>query len=218
MSLTQSDVLERILTEDHGTDFSADLIIVGGGPAAITASQYAVRDGLSVMIFDPRELARKVALHDVYYLPGCEEVVHGPELAAHFRKQMKCQVIPQMVEKVLPRLPRRHAVYSENGIYYARAVLIATGLRKREMGLLDEEEFRSRGVFVYLDAIPNTQCIKDVVEFDQHGFIRTAETLMTSTPGIFAAGDVRSKYLRQVITAVADGATAAMAIVNYLRE
>jgi len=65
------------------------------------------------------------------------------------------------------------------------------------------------GVFIYIGSKPNTELVKDVVKLDERGFILTDEKMKTSAPGIFAAGDVRVKHLRQVVTAVADGAIAA---------
>lgn len=71
------------------------------------------------------------------------------------------------------------------------------------------------GVFLYVGRIPNTSFLKGV-EKDPQGYIITSEEMETSVPGLFAAGDVRRKFLRQVITAAADGAVAAMMAVRYL--
>lgn len=65
------------------------------------------------------------------------------------------------------------------------------------------------GVFIFIGLDPNSGIFKDVVEVDENGFIKTNEDMETNVEGIFAAGDVRTKSVRQVITAVADGAIAA---------
>lgn len=65
------------------------------------------------------------------------------------------------------------------------------------------------GVFIYVGSKPNSKLARDVVKLDEKGFILTDENMKTSVPGIFAAGDVRAKPLRQVVTAVSDGAVAA---------
>jgi len=72
------------------------------------------------------------------------------------------------------------------------------------------------GVFVYIGNSPNSDLVKDMVKLDEQGYIITDENMLTSQPGIFAAGDVRHKLLRQVVTAVADGAIAAAAAKKYL--
>ncbi len=71
------------------------------------------------------------------------------------------------------------------------------------------------GVFLYVGRIPNTGFLKGV-EKDPQGYIITSEEMETTISGLFAAGDVRRKFLRQVITAAADGAIAAMMAVRYL--
>ncbi len=71
------------------------------------------------------------------------------------------------------------------------------------------------GAFLYVGRIPNTGFLKGV-EMDGQGYIITSEEMETSVPGLFAAGDVRRKFLRQVITAASDGAIAAMMAVRYL--
>ncbi|MEW6080821.1 MAG: thioredoxin-disulfide reductase [Bacillota bacterium] len=72
------------------------------------------------------------------------------------------------------------------------------------------------GIFVYVGLEPNTEFIRGVVDMDQQGYIITTQDMETSAPGVFAAGDVRSKSLRQVATAVGDGALAAVQAGRFL--
>lgn len=74
------------------------------------------------------------------------------------------------------------------------------------------------GVFIFVGITPNTAWLKGRIPLDEWGFIFTNAQMATSIPGIFAAGDVRSKLLRQIATAVGDGATAAFVAENYLAE
>jgi len=76
-----------------------------------------------------------------------------------------------------------------------------------EQGILDVQ-----GVFIFVGIQPNTSFLKGVVEMDQQGFIKTDEWMRTSEKGIYAAGDCRRKPLLQIVTAVAEGATAAFAV------
>jgi thioredoxin reductase (NADPH) len=77
----------------------------------------------------------------------------------------------------------------------------------------------TEGVFMFIGITPKTAFLKGVVELDENGYILVdEENLQTSIEGIFAAGDARKKLLRQVATAVGDGATAAFAVEKYLEE
>jgi len=74
------------------------------------------------------------------------------------------------------------------------------------------------GVFVYVGARPNTQFLGNLVERDGAGFIVTDEELATKTAGLYIAGDARKKSLRQIATAVGDGALAAVSLEHYILE
>ncbi|TET83851.1 MAG: thioredoxin-disulfide reductase, partial [Desulfobacteraceae bacterium] len=73
-----------------------------------------------------------------------------------------------------------------------------------------------QGVFVFVGYIPNTELVKGQLELDKLGFVVTNNDMQTSVPGVFAAGDIRSKILRQIATAVGEGATAVFAVERYL--
>ncbi len=74
------------------------------------------------------------------------------------------------------------------------------------------------GVFVYVGSKPATSFLGELIERDENGFILTDENMSTKTEGLYAAGDVRKKTLRQISTAVADGALAAFSLTKYLLE
>lgn len=74
------------------------------------------------------------------------------------------------------------------------------------------------GVFIAVGYIPNSQTYKDIVATDDGGYIIAEENCETNIPGIFAAGDIRTKDLRQIITAASDGANAITAVERYLNE
>lgn len=80
------------------------------------------------------------------------------------------------------------------------------------------EELAVSGVFVAVGMIPNTGLVKNFDVLDEAGYVRASENCTTSVPGLFAAGDLREKSLRQVITAAADGAVAIHEIENYLNQ
>ncbi|MEN2996044.1 thioredoxin reductase (NADPH) [Acetomicrobium thermoterrenum DSM 13490] len=82
----------------------------------------------------------------------------------------------------------------------------------------ETSELPVAGIFVFVGMNPNSDFVKGLVETKDGGWIVTNEMLETSVEGIFAAGDVRDKFLRQVVTAAGDGATAAMAAYSYISE
>lgn len=72
------------------------------------------------------------------------------------------------------------------------------------------------GIFIAAGIIPNSEILKGIVSCDEKGYVIAGEDCATDTPGIFAAGDIRGKKLRQIITAAADGANAVTAALEYL--
>ncbi len=80
----------------------------------------------------------------------------------------------------------------------------------------ERSEVRVDGVFVYVGANPATSFLGDLVERDKAGFVLTDEALSTKTEGLFVAGDARKKTLRQISTAVGDGALAAVTAERYI--
>lgn len=80
------------------------------------------------------------------------------------------------------------------------------------------KEFETEGVFLFVGLSPRTQFLKNIVEMDKEGYILTNGNGETSVRGIFAAGDCRKKLLRQISTAVGDGATAAFAAEKFLES
>ncbi len=95
---------------------------------------------------------------------------------------------------------------------------VVTGLRIRNKKDGKETGLSLQGVFIAVGIIPETEVWKNLVETDKAGYIRAGEDGVTSVPGIFAAGDIRTKPLRQVVTAAADGANAVISAERYLSE
>jgi thioredoxin reductase (NADPH) len=79
-------------------------------------------------------------------------------------------------------------------------------------------KIKTDGVFIYIGKEPDTEFVKDKIKLDDQGFIITDEEMKTSIEGVFAAGDVRRKSLRQIATAVGDGAMAVDSALKYLEK
>ena len=95
--------------------------------------------------------------------------------------------------------------------------VLGNGKAVEAVMLEDGKIISASALFVFVGIIPNTEVIKDMVELDG-GFVVTDSHMMTSIPGLFAAGDVRSTPFRQVVTACADGAIAAHAADEYIQN
>ncbi len=82
----------------------------------------------------------------------------------------------------------------------------------------EKRELPVDGVFVAVGITPNTEAFQGLLEMENGGYVKAGEDGVTSVPGIFAAGDVRTKALRQIVTAVADGANCVASVERYLNE
>jgi thioredoxin reductase (NADPH) len=105
-----------------------------------------------------------------------------------------------------------HAVKEFKGVSRLKSVAVeyrATGKKK---------EWEYDGVFVFIGLSPNSDLVEGMVEIDDNNFLTTDKTMMTSLPGLFAAGDVRADSTKQAASAVGEGASAAIMISKYLEE
>lgn len=92
------------------------------------------------------------------------------------------------------------------------------GVHVKNVKTGEEKTLKANGCFIWVGISPNTQFLNDSVGTDAYGFIRADARMQTSVPGVFAAGDVRDTPLRQVSTAVGDGAIAAVSAEHYLEN
>lgn len=91
-----------------------------------------------------------------------------------------------------------------------------TGIKIRNVKTGEERELDTDGVFIAVGIVPNTTFVKAQLELDENGYICAGEEGITSAAGVFAAGDIRTKALRQVVTAVSDGANTVASVQKYL--
>ncbi|MFO7676282.1 MAG: thioredoxin-disulfide reductase [bacterium] len=290
-----------------------EVVIVGAGPAGLTAGLYASRSGHRTLILERAMPGGQVAnTPEIENYPGFAEPVVAIELAQAMQAQAeRYGAKVEMLEAIALRTDPL-AVETPAATYRPRAVIIASGVTSKELGVPGERELRGRGVsycaicdgplfkgkevavvgggdsaldealylagvcsrvwlihrrdefrgtrvaqdrvrakdnielllshvvtgiagtgrlesievrdiksgtassipvsglFIYVGSVPHTGWCRDSVALDAGGFVRCDDRLATSVPGVFAAGDVRVSRLRQVATAVGDGALAAM--------
>ena len=147
-------------------------------------------------------------LGDAMYLSRMAKKVYLVHRRQEFRANQALQTAVQQnaaIELVLDAVPT--AVLGEKRVDHLE--LLQNGASKT---------LPVDGVFVAIGSIPNTDFLGDLCKLDESGYILADETGVTSTPGVFAAGDVRTTPLRQVVTAVADGANCVQSIEQYFRK
>ncbi len=79
-------------------------------------------------------------------------------------------------------------------------------------------ELPTDGVFVFVGYVPRTDLVKGLVKTNDWGYVETGDDMSTAVPGVYVAGDIRSKRFRQITTAVADGTIAALAVQKFVKE
>ena len=150
------------------------------------------------------------ALEEALYLTKFAKKVYLIHRRDKFRAVRIIQERVRKNEKIEPVLNK--VVVSINGKDFVESLT----LEDTQTG--EKTELPVDGVFIFIGNEPNVAPVVHLVDTDPSGFIITDEEMKTKTPGLFAAGDVRSKPLRQVVTAASDGAVAAMSATKYLEE
>ena len=101
-----------------------------------------------------------------------------------------------------------------NRFLTANGSLTGVEIESRSTG--EKQEIACDGLFIAIGLIPENEPFADLADLNSYGYFDSDEQCLTKTPGVFAAGDCRSKFVRQLTTAVADGATAALAACRYI--
>lgn len=301
-----------------------DIVIIGGGPAGMTAALYALRNGKSALVLEKGGFGGQIT-----YSPRVENypgtlTMNGTEFADRMLEQILAQGAEVEVEKVTEIKDEgdiKRVLTEDGACYEAKAVIIATGVKHRMLGLegeyelvgngisfcavCDGEYYRDQtvavagggnsalqeatlladvckevimvqdldcftgeeklstallarpnvraftgttieaiktddgalkgltlrkkatnealelpcdGLFVAIGLIPENGAFSELVPLNSAGYIDSGEDCIAGRAGIYAAGDCRSKHLRQLTTAVADGAVAAIAACEYINK
>jgi len=149
-----------------------------------------------------------VAVEDAIFLSRMCEKVYIIHRRDEFRAAKalvdvlkKCPNVELVMDSVV------EAIEGENQVEKVSVKNVKTG---------ETKSIAVDGIFVAVGMIPNTESFSGAVELDKTGYVIAGEDGMTNVPGVFAAGDVRTKQLRQIVTAVSDGANAIFSIERYL--
>lgn len=96
--------------------------------------------------------------------------------------------------------------------------MTVSGLKIKNVKTEEEQTLEVQGVFVAIGQMPDNEAFADAVDLDPSGYVDAGEDCLTKTPGVFTAGDCRTKKVRQLATAAADGAAAALAAAAYINN
>src|SRR5438128_1151184 len=173
-----------------------DVIIVGAGPAGLCAAMYAGRGMLKALTIERGAPGGELLNTDLIEDYIGFESIKGWELAqkmAEHAKKFGAEIVTDTVEKI----------------------------RKADDGWFDVatargKTYRAPAVIIFIGFTPDTGLVEGHFTHDAGGYFVTDDRMMTSIPGLFAAGDVRSQLTRQITTAVGDATTAAIAVEKYL--
>lgn len=149
------------------------------------------------------------AVEDSLYLANiCKKVI-----IVYRRDRVRATAIYTEAAEKAPNIEfKYHAVVDE--LHQKDGMFCGARIKNVDDGTT--EEIAADGLFVAIGTIPNTELYGGQIELDRAGYIVAGEDCKTSLPGVYVAGDIRVKGLRQVVTAVADGAVAADAATTYL--
>jgi len=166
-----------------------DIFVIGGGNTAADEALFLTRFGKSVTV-----IVRKKAFSCAKIT--ADKVRTHPRIKVHFNTE----IIDVQGDELMKSITFRNNKTEKTFAYEA------------------SEEDRTFGVFVFAGYEPATALFAGQVRMDESGYILTDDQMRTSVPGVFAAGDLRPKSLRQLVTAVADGAIAATSADKYVTE
>lgn len=151
-----------------------------------------------------------VAIEDAIFLArGCEKVY-----LIHRRDTLRGA---QILQRELMSLPNVEIIWDTVAEKIEGEDRVET-LLLRNVKTQEQKSLSVDGVFVAVGILPESSLLRGIVDCDEKGYITATEDGVSSVPGIFAAGDIRTKKLRQIITAAADGANAITSVQEYLLQ
>ena len=150
---------------------------------------------------------------------GNSGATYALDLATYCKKVYLCDVTPNMCcEKILAE----RIAACQNIEWHANTTIVKTEKNKSNkltaVVLTDGARLKCSAIFAAIGLIPKTELAKRFAKIDEKGFIISDDCKTNMVPGVFAAGDCRTNKVKQVVTACADGATAALAAIDFLNN
>ena len=228
---TKQEQVEKVKATDEGFvmvtsegEYACRTVILATGvthrPLGLEKEEKLTGAGISYcatcdgMFFRGRDVAviggGNTALQDAEFLSNyCNKVflVHRRDEFRGDAKNVEALKEKENVEFVLNAVPKELI-----------GDMMVEGLVVTDKLTGEDQKLDVAGIFVAIGHLPKNEIFAELVELDEAGFIRAGEDCLTSKPGVFVAGDCRTKEVRQLTTAAADGAVAALAAVKYIAE
>lgn len=214
----------KVVTLDDGTQYKTKSVVIatGGAPRHLNVEGENLLSGMGVSycatcdgaFFKNKSVAvvggGDVAVEDAIFLARICKQVYVIHRRDQFRasksitsKLMSLENVTILWDSIIERIDGKEKVETIN----------VKNVKSDEM-----TSYEVSGVFIAVGYSPNSETYKNVVATDDSGYIIAGENCETNIPGIYAAGDVRTKALRQIITAAADGAIAITEVEKYLNN
>jgi thioredoxin reductase (NADPH) len=212
----------KVITMDNGTKYRSKAVIIaaGGVPRRLNVEGEEKLLGMGVSycatcdgaFFKDKTVAvaggGDVAVEDAIFLSRiCKKVY-----VIHRRNQFRAK--KSLASKLLSI--KNVTVLWDSVVEKINGDSVVESVTIKNVKTDEKTSYDISGIFVAVGYMPNSEIYKDLVATDEYGYIISDESCSTNIPGIFAAGDIRTKELRQIITAASDGAIAATAVEKYL--
>src|SRR5437870_1153171 len=209
---------------DH-TKTEYDVIIVGAGPAGLCAAMYAGRGMLKALTIERGAPGGELLNTDLIEDYIGFESIKGWELAqkmAEHAKKFGAEIVTDTVEQISQERafanPKIEMIWNKQVVEIKGTERGIHHLELADTGTGERSNLLVGGVFVFIGFKPNTGLVEPHFKHDAGGYFITDDRMMSSIPGLFVAGDVRSQLTRQITTAVGDATTAAIAVEKYLAK
>jgi thioredoxin reductase (NADPH) len=214
----------KVVTMDNGEEYRTKTVVIasGGVPRHLNVPGEDKLSGMGISycatcdgaFFKNKEVVvvggGDVAVEDAIFLARICKKVYVVHRRDQFRanksavsKLMDMENVTVLWDSVVERINGEDSVES---------------IEIKNVKTQESKQYDVSGVFIAVGYIPNSQVYQNVVATNEQGYIIAGENCETNIPGIFAAGDVRTKDLRQIITAAADGANAITSVERYLNN
>lgn len=194
-------------TVERTLNIPGELEMIGRGISFCAVCDAAFYRNKPVIIVGAGNAAFEESLYLAEFASDITILARRDKYSAELITQEKVAQSPKI--KVLPFRTPQEVLIENNHVAGMRVLNTQTG---------EEEIYKAHGIFPYIGADPATDFVKELGITDKQGYLTVKDDMSTAVSGIYGAGDVCAKVLRQVVTATNDGAIAAQSALKYLRE